>query len=93
MTTSPRTERRSGLPLPLAHQTVLAFRFTASPRGARPASCQMDAWGWRYGTPAHDSVELVVAELTATPGPTAGSPAGTPSCGSAGRTAGTSASR
>ncbi|MFF5155263.1 ATP-binding protein [Streptomyces sp. NPDC000348] len=69
MTTSPRTERRSALPLPLADQTVFSFRFTASPRGARLArrlaSCQMDAWGWRYGTPAHDSVELVVAELAA----------------------------
>ncbi|MFF9114332.1 ATP-binding protein [Streptomyces massasporeus] len=69
MTTSPRTERRSALPLPLAHQTLLSFRFTASPRGARLArrlaSCQMDAWGWRYGTPVHDSVELIVAELAA----------------------------
>lgn len=69
MTTSPRQERRSALPLPLADQTVLSFRFTPSPRGARLArrlaSCQMDAWGWRYGTPAHDSVELIVAELTA----------------------------
>ncbi|GGZ90729.1 ATP-binding protein [Streptomyces echinoruber] len=25
----------------------------------------MDAWGWPYGTPAHDAVELVVAELAA----------------------------
>ncbi|MFF8098760.1 ATP-binding protein [Streptomyces sp. NPDC016640] len=69
MTTSPRQERRSALPLPLADQTVFSFRFTASPRGARLArrlaSCQMDAWGWRYGTPAHDSVELIVAELAA----------------------------
>lgn len=67
MTTSPRQERRSTLPLPLADRTVFSFRFTASPRGARLArrlaSCQMDAWGWRYGTPAHDSVELIVAEL------------------------------
>lgn len=69
MTTSPRRERRSALPLPLADQTVFSFRFTASPRGARLArrlaSCQMDAWGWRHGTPAHDSVELIVAELAA----------------------------
>ncbi|MFI1563984.1 ATP-binding protein [Streptomyces sp. NPDC020490] len=67
MTTSPRQERRSTLPLPLADQTVLSFRFTASPRGARLArrlaSCQMDAWGWRHRTPVHDSVELIVAEL------------------------------
>ncbi|MFF8591347.1 ATP-binding protein [Streptomyces sp. NPDC015220] len=50
-------------------QPVLALRFTASPRGARLArrlaSHQMDAWGWGYGTPAHDAVELVVAELAA----------------------------
>ncbi|MFE1247637.1 ATP-binding protein [Streptomyces sp. NPDC058735] len=69
MTTSPSQERRSALPLPLADQTVFSFRFTASPRGARLArrlsSCQMDAWGWRHGTPAHDCVELVVAELAA----------------------------
>jgi len=67
MTTSPRQERRSSLPLPLADQTVFLFRFTASPRGARLArrlaSCQMDAWGWRHDTPVHDTVELVVAEL------------------------------
>lgn len=69
MTTSSRTERRSALPLPLADQTVFSFRFTPSPRGARLArrlaSCQMDAWGWRHGTPAHDSVELIAAELAA----------------------------
>ncbi|MEW1869242.1 ATP-binding protein [Streptomyces caelestis] len=69
MTTSPRTERRAALPLPLADQTVFSFRFTPSPRGARLArrlaSCQMDAWGWRYGTPAHDAVELIAAELAA----------------------------
>ncbi|CAL9553506.1 hypothetical protein SUDANB15_04460 [Streptomyces sp. enrichment culture] len=67
MTTSPHQERRTSLPLPLADQTVLSFRFTASPRGARLArrlaSCQMDAWGWHHGTPAHDAVELIVAEL------------------------------
>ncbi|MFH9175726.1 ATP-binding protein [Streptomyces albogriseolus] len=68
MTPSPRTKRRSALPLPLADQTVLSFRFTPSPRGARLARrlacCQMDAWGWHHGTPAHDAVELIVAELT-----------------------------
>lgn len=67
MTTSPHRKRRSALPLPLAQQTELSFRFTPSPRGARLArrlaSCQMDAWGWHPGTPAHDSVELIVAEL------------------------------
>ncbi|MBL3670686.1 ATP-binding protein [Streptomyces sp. M2CJ-2] len=25
----------------------------------------MDAWGWHYGSPAHDDVELVLAELAA----------------------------
>ncbi|MEU4652978.1 ATP-binding protein [Streptomyces sp. NPDC023723] len=25
----------------------------------------MDAWGWAYGSPVHDTVELIVAELTA----------------------------
>ncbi|MGY1549444.1 ATP-binding protein [Streptomyces sp. MN6] len=69
MTTSPRQELRSASPLPLADQTVLSFRFTPSPRGARLArrlvSCQMDAWGWLHGTPAHDSVELIAAELAA----------------------------
>ncbi|MFI8190719.1 ATP-binding protein [Streptomyces sp. NPDC085946] len=67
MTTSPRRERRASLPLPLADQTVFSFRFTSSPRGARLArrlaSCQMDAWGWHHGTPAHDAVELIAAEL------------------------------
>ncbi|MBT2444144.1 ATP-binding protein [Streptomyces sp. ISL-36] len=48
---------------------TFALRFTATPRGARLArrlaSHQMDLWGWGYGTPAHDTVELVVAELAA----------------------------
>ncbi|MEV6959125.1 ATP-binding protein [Streptomyces sp. NPDC051207] len=69
MTSSPRHARRPALPPPLADQTVFSFRFTASPRGARLArrlaSCQMDAWGWSPGTPAHDAVELIVAELAA----------------------------
>ncbi|PZH06876.1 ATP-binding protein [Streptomyces sp. NTH33] len=54
---------------PAAEQPVLTLRFTASPRGARLArrlaSHQVDAWGWAYGTPVHDAVELVVAELAA----------------------------
>jgi anti-sigma regulatory factor (Ser/Thr protein kinase) len=49
--------------------TVFALRFTATPRGARLArhlaSHQMHAWGWTYGTPVHDTVELIVAELAA----------------------------
>ncbi|WP_112469144.1 ATP-binding protein [Streptomyces triticisoli] len=67
MTTSP-DRQRTPLP-PAAEQPVLTLRFTASPRGARLArrlaSHQMDAWGWGYGTPAHDAVELVVGELAA----------------------------
>ncbi|MDF3301110.1 ATP-binding protein [Streptomyces tropicalis] len=67
MTTSPDRQRP---PLrPAADQPVLTLRFTASPRGARLArrlaSQQMDTWGWPYGTPVHDAVELVVAELAA----------------------------
>ncbi|MFJ7122232.1 ATP-binding protein [Streptomyces albogriseolus] len=46
---------------------MLSFRFTPSPRGARLARrlacCQMDAWGRHHGTPAHDAVELITAEL------------------------------
>lgn len=66
--TRPPDRQRPPLP-PAAEQPVLTLRFTASPRGARLArrlaSHQMDAWGWGYGTPVHDAVELVVAELTA----------------------------
>ncbi|MHB9860571.1 ATP-binding protein [Streptomyces sp. YIM S03343] len=47
--------------------TTFTLRFTATPRGARLArhlaSHQMHAWGWTYGTPVHDTVELIVAEL------------------------------
>ncbi len=43
------------------------LRFSPTPRGARLArrlaSQQMDAWAWPYGTPTHDAVEMVVAEL------------------------------
>ncbi|MFE9311625.1 ATP-binding protein [Streptomyces sp. NPDC006706] len=67
MTTTP-DRQRPPLP-PAAEQPVLTLRFTASPRGARLArrlaSHQMDAWGWGYGAPVHDAVELVVAELAA----------------------------
>jgi len=69
MTTSPRRERRAAPPLPLTDQPAFVLRFTSSPRGARLArrlaSGQMDAWGWSHGTPAHDTVELIVAELAA----------------------------
>ncbi|MFJ3665549.1 ATP-binding protein [Streptomyces sp. NPDC090106] len=47
----------------------LALRFSPAPRGARLArhlaSHQMNAWGWPYGSAAHDAVELIVAELAA----------------------------
>ncbi|MFE9920221.1 ATP-binding protein [Streptomyces sp. NPDC005774] len=48
---------------------TFALRFSPTPRGARLArrlaSQQTDAWGWPYGSPVHDTVELVVAELAA----------------------------
>ncbi|MER6412725.1 ATP-binding protein [Streptomyces humidus] len=50
-------------------EAPLSLRFSATPRGARLArrlaAQQMDAWGWPYGSPANDVVELVVAELAA----------------------------
>ncbi|WP_326786016.1 ATP-binding protein [Streptomyces sp. NBC_00151] len=49
--------------------TTFVLRFSATPRGARLArrlaSHQMDLWGWAYGSPVHDTVELIVAELAA----------------------------
>ncbi|MGW7239264.1 ATP-binding protein [Streptomyces sp. NPDC054804] len=49
--------------------TTFTLRFSATPRGARLArrlaSHQMDTWGRPYGSPVHDSVELIVAELAA----------------------------
>jgi anti-sigma regulatory factor (Ser/Thr protein kinase) len=49
--------------------TTFTLRFTATPRDARLArrlaSRQMDVWGWGYGSPVHDTVELIVAELAA----------------------------
>ncbi|MET8244751.1 ATP-binding protein [Streptomyces sp. NPDC005202] len=69
MTTPPDRQDSAHLPQRPADQRVFTLRFTASPRGARLArrlaSHQMDAWGWSYGSPAHDAVELVVAELAA----------------------------
>ncbi|MFC5954359.1 ATP-binding protein [Streptomyces pratens] len=48
---------------------AFTLRFSPTPRGARLArrlaSQQTDAWGWAYGSPVHDTVELVVAELAA----------------------------
>ncbi|MER5401433.1 ATP-binding protein [Streptomyces sp. NPDC002599] len=49
--------------------TTFVLRFSPTPRGARLArrlaSHQMDLWGWAYGSPVHDTVELIVAELAA----------------------------
>ncbi|OIJ67898.1 ATP-binding protein [Streptomyces mangrovisoli] len=43
--------------------------FTSTPRGARLArrlaAVRLNAWGMPYGTDAHDSIVLIVAELTA----------------------------
>ncbi|QIP75250.1 ATP-binding protein [Streptomyces sp. VN1] len=45
------------------------MRFSCTPRGARLArrlaGVRLDAWGWAYGTAAHDDVTLIVAELCA----------------------------
>ncbi|MCM3266184.1 ATP-binding protein [Streptomyces thermoviolaceus] len=46
-----------------------AMRFSSTPRGARLArhlcAHRLDVWGVPYGTDAHESVVLVVAELCA----------------------------
>ncbi|MGW5973820.1 ATP-binding protein [Streptomyces sp. NPDC055186] len=71
MTSSPQRQRQrpAASTLSFAEQRALTLRFSATPRGARLARClatqQMDAWGWPYGSPTHDAVELVVAELAA----------------------------
>ncbi|MEU6526042.1 ATP-binding protein [Streptomyces sp. NPDC046924] len=69
MTSSPQRQRPAASALPFAEQRAFTLRFSATPRGARLArrlaSQQMDAWGWAYSSPAHDAVELVVAELAA----------------------------
>ncbi|MGY3204511.1 hypothetical protein [Streptomyces sp. TE5632] len=45
------------------------MRFTSTPRGARLArrlaAIRLDAWGIPYGTDPHDTIVLIVAELTA----------------------------
>nr|WP_307782024.1 ATP-binding protein [Streptomyces sp. MBT65] len=45
------------------------MRFTSTPRGARLArrltAVRLDAWGIPYGTDPHDTLVLIVAELTA----------------------------
>ncbi|MGY0069236.1 ATP-binding protein [Streptomyces sp. QTS137] len=69
MTSSPQRQRPAAAALPFAEQRALTLRFSPTPRGARLArrlaSQQTDAWGWAYGSPVHDTVELVVAELAA----------------------------
>ncbi|WP_079130861.1 ATP-binding protein [Streptomyces sp. H-KF8] len=69
MTSPPRRQRPAASALLLAEQRAFTLRFSPTPRGARLArrlaSQQTDAWGWPYGSPVHDTVELVVAELAA----------------------------
>ncbi|MFF0112243.1 ATP-binding protein [Streptomyces prasinus] len=69
MTSSPRRQRPAASALLFAEQRGFTLRFSPTPRGARLArrlaSQQTDAWGWAYGSPVHDTVELVVAELAA----------------------------
>ncbi|MFC8567649.1 ATP-binding protein [Streptomyces sp. NPDC057245] len=51
-----------------AHR-AFEMRFSSTPRGARLArrlaACRLDDWGLPYGTDVHDTVVLIVAELTA----------------------------
>ncbi|WP_405820242.1 ATP-binding protein [Streptomyces sp. NBC_01390] len=48
---------------------VFEMRFTSTPRGARLArrlaALRLDSWGIPYGTVAHDTLVLIVGELTA----------------------------
>jgi anti-sigma regulatory factor (Ser/Thr protein kinase) len=66
--------RMRNQPTPLPHPTQLTepidhftMRFSSTPRGARLArrlaATRLDAWGFPYGTAAHDDVTLIVAEL------------------------------
>ncbi|MER8182333.1 ATP-binding protein [Kitasatospora sp. NPDC094015] len=45
------------------------MRFSSTPRGARLArrlvSHRLDGWGYGYGTPLHETLALIVAELAA----------------------------
>ncbi|MER7231999.1 ATP-binding protein [Streptomyces olivaceus] len=54
---------------PLTLVRHFGMRFSCTPRGARLArrlaGVRLDAWGWAYGTAAHDDVTLIVAELCA----------------------------
>ncbi|WAX77969.1 ATP-binding protein [Streptomyces sp. KMM 9044] len=57
----------TGAPEPLTPVRHFGMRFSCTPRGARLArrlaGVRLDAWGWAYGTDAHDDVTLIVAEL------------------------------
>ncbi|MEU4897603.1 ATP-binding protein [Streptomyces sp. NPDC044780] len=68
-TTDITNTTRSARPAPAeppAHG--FGMRFTSTPRGARLArrlaSDRLDTWGIPYGTEPHDTVTLIVAELT-----------------------------
>ncbi|MFE7515883.1 ATP-binding protein [Streptomyces sp. NPDC057540] len=54
---------------PYLGRGVFTLRFTSTARGARLArrlvAVRLDEWGVPFGTPAHDTVVLVAAELTA----------------------------
>ncbi|MFD9648054.1 hypothetical protein ACFWWN_31830, partial [Streptomyces sp. NPDC059082] len=54
---------------PYLDRGVFTLRFTSTARGARLArrlvGVRLDEWGVPFGTPAHDAVVLVAAELTA----------------------------
>ncbi|NEC87946.1 ATP-binding protein [Streptomyces sp. SID12501] len=71
--TQPATPTRhlTPTPAPDAPSTIRTFemRFTSTPRGARLArrltALRLDAWGIPYGTDAHDTLVLIVGELTA----------------------------
>jgi hypothetical protein len=59
----------TGDPEPIIPARHFGMRFSCTPHGARLArrlaGVRLDAWGWAYGTAAHDDVTLIVAELCA----------------------------
>ncbi|GGW71747.1 ATP-binding protein [Streptomyces griseoloalbus] len=67
-TTQPATPRTL-LKAPSPPGPAFEMRFTSTPRGARLArrlaAVRLDAWGIPYGTDPHDTIVLIVAELTA----------------------------
>ncbi|MBQ0988176.1 ATP-binding protein [Streptomyces sp. F63] len=53
---------------PAPHDHTFRMQFTSTPRGARLArrlaAHRLDEWGIPYGTPEHEAIVLIVAELT-----------------------------